>query len=363
MKIKILLFIVINFLVLNGCTGAKGILPKKELVTNIKFGAVDTTYYIFREKQFGGSLMAMSVVCNDELFNLAVGEFVECKPWAPINYIGIDVDEDSERMSAFAMSPGVGLLYSIVTLNSHYGNNFLTKASSRIFSNKLEGNRFVLLEKPSIFNAFSLYSPNDEIPKDQALKLIEAGYKLVEAPEFTSPIFRHSAILNPYSSIYYDFLTANSGELPQMRVEKSGLSSFIRGKQGVLIYSDSDIKYPAGIWFKDKYIGSLTGQSYIFVETAPKKETLYTYIRGTLRKILFTIKEGEITYIKLDADFNSISGTLGARKFSSSTREQFMSHFDNLNRLELNQNSDISPKITEIEIEGINILNELVGSK
>jgi hypothetical protein len=371
---KIILFLLaITLTFLSGCSasgGAKGTIPTKEFVANITSGSVDTAYYVFREKSFGGSLFHVSVVCNDELFNLAVGEFMECQPWAPINYLGIDIDEESGDLSSVAIGDAAGLIsgdvatgliagtaaeVAVIFSRMHkYDSNFLSKDSNLIYRNKLEGNRFV-------FTKNGEYSVKNLISKKQALELIEKGYNLVKAPEATSPIFRYTATLNPYSSVDYGFFTPKAGELPHMLLENADLSSFTKGKQGVVIYTDSDVKYPAGIWFKDKYIGSLIGPSYIFVETVSKDETLYTYIRGTLQNITFAVRENQITYIKLNTKFYSMSGSLGSRSFSPSNEKQFMGHYEYLNRLELNKSADISPSITEIELEGINILNELVG--
>jgi len=353
--------IAIALTILSGCTipgGAKGTIPSKEFVTNITSGSLDTTYYVFREKSFGGSLFQISVVCNDELFNLAVGEFIECQPWAPINYLGIDIDDQSGDTSSLVMPLVTSLVYNGLKNIGKFDNNFLSKDRNLIYRNKLEGNRFVFVS-----NADYEDGVKNLISKNKALELIEKGYKLVKAPEATSPIFRYTATLNPYSAVEFGFLTQKAGELPHMLVENADLSSFAKGKQGVIIYTDRDVKYPAGIWFKDKYIGSLIGQSYIFVETASKEETLYTYLRGTLQNITFDFKENQITYIKLNTKFSSLSGSLGSRSFSSSNKEQFMSHYKYLSRLELDKSADTSPSITEIELEGINILNELVGSR
>jgi hypothetical protein len=363
MDTKLALILISALFALSACTisgGPKGIKPSNELIDKIKNDTPDNAYYIFREKRFGGSLHSLSVVCNDELFELAVGEFIECLPETPINYIGVDIDQESGNLAALSMPLGVNLLHEALANIGKYNDNFVSKFTNAIYTNKLDASRFVLASMPSPFKDGGGYNLQNTINKNQALELIERGYKLVSTPKTTSPIFRYTAVLNPYSSADYKFFILEGGELPHMKKTSANSASFLGSKQGVVIYSDSDVKYPAGIWLKNNFIGSLKGQSYIFVETSSNKETLYTYSRGDLRNINLSIKDGEIKYVKLDSTFRNLSDSVGKRSFSLSTKDEFMRQMKSLNRLEMNVDAAVSPSISQIEIEGIDILNELV---
>lgn len=344
MKIFLTTTILTTLFLLSGCSVNKGTgtLVTQDFIDDIKSNS--STYYIFREDAFGGKLANVNVICNDELFEVASGEFVKCESLEAVNYIGVDVDEGSVKM---------GLAGAI----DSYSNNFLKQESNKLFKNDESGGQFVLVST-SPASDYSGYSLGNVISEKQALDMISDGYKVVENAIETTSIFRYTEILNPFSGVVLkDFWslipTYESAELPQM-TSKNETFSDLNNKKGVVVYADGDLPYAAGIWSKSGYHGSIKGKSFIFIETLNNQDDFYTYSRGKLNKITLDSNDNGISYLKLDFE-----GFLINRLFTKSSYEEFEKKQTELQYMFLNKGIKKEPSLAQIELEGLKILEEL----
>lgn len=340
---KLLILAIVSYLfLLAGCAGT-GIKPSQTFIEKISStnGSGDTTHYFFREKAFGGSRVTVIFTCNDNVYRVQSGEFVECPATKAINF-----------MSA-ARGDGV-------YCTKLFEDNANMPESNKTYLNKFDGNHFIfgttsiLGRKTKTGNRIDV---ENTIERSEAITMISEGYRLVNRPDTVSPILRYSAILNPYNDYKVgDWNGYTRQQPPQMTTSNKVLKPF-GGKQGIVVFSTSNNVFSAGIWTKDKYLGSLDGYSYIFIETSNPEEALFTYFGGKLASIKVPVNSEAVAYVKFDT---SLGWEVHNRKFTLSSEQEFQNEVSNLKSLILNRDIELDPSIDMIEREGLKILDTLV---
>ncbi|WP_417534569.1 hypothetical protein [Marinobacterium stanieri] len=323
-----------------GCAG-KGTIPSQALVKKISSAeeSGNTTHYYFREKAFGGGAATVIFACNDKVYRVQNGEFVECPATETINFMSSDI--------------GNGVFFTKLL-----ETKISMPISNKIYLNHNDGNHYIF-GTTSIFGkdtkTDNSISVDNTIEQTEAMKMISDGYKLVSAPDAISPTLRYTGILNPYSKYQRGAFLLKRFQPPQM-ITQHKIES-LKDKQGIILFSTSNIVFSPGIWTKKEYQGSLDGDSYIFIETKNLEETLTTYFGGKLASLKVRINKGAISYVKFET---TLGWEVHNRKFTLSNEQEFNLASPKLKHLVLNRDVDLEPSIDVIEREGLKILDSLL---
>ncbi|MBR9866125.1 MAG: hypothetical protein GYB18_03310 [Oceanospirillales bacterium] len=328
-----------SLFLLTGCAGT-GTKPNQHTLEKMSsIEAIgDTTHWYFREKAFGGKAATVIFVCNDEVYRVESGEFVECRANETINFMSADI--------------GNGVYFTQLL-----ENKVNMPASNQMHLNKNDGNHYIF-GTTSIFGketkTDNSIGVENTITPPEALQILSAGYKHIIAPDSISPILRYTGILNPYSKFKPGALSYNRIQPPQM-VKHNRIES-LDNKQGIIVFSTSNNLFSPGIWTEKNYQGSLDGSSYIFIETSNHEEILITYYGGKLMSLKVPVEKDEISYVELDTN---LGWEVHNREFKLSNEQQFRRESSKLKHLALNRNADLEPSIPLIESEGLKILSSL----
>jgi len=340
-KILFTLAVISSALGLGGC--ASGV-RNTELAEKFFSPQQDSKHYLFRESAMGGAMASLVVTCNDKIYRLGSGEFIECPADEDVNFISSEI--------------GKGVFFTQLLENKAQ-----MPQSNKLFLNKKDNNQF-LFTTTSLFGkktkTDNTVGVENTITKDEAMQMFTDGYDFIKEPFKISPVLRYTAILNPFSKYKHtgQLFTRFARFLPpQMVVGSEQFTKFIEGKQGVVVYSLSNNVFSPGIWTEDKYHGTLSGLSYVFIETSNSDETLYTYYGGKLASLDVTVKQGGITYVEFDT---SIGWDSHNRSLVLSDNNGFQANSKELEYLVLDKTTELEPSLDLIEKEGIKILGKLV---
>lgn len=353
-KILFTLAVISSALGLGGC--ASGV-KNAELAEKFFSPQQVSKYYLFRESAMGGAMASLVVTCNDKIYRVGSGEFIECPADEYVNFISSEIGDGvffTQLLEDNANLPQSNKLF----LNKKGSNQFLFTTTS-LFGKKTKTDNTVGVE--------------NTITKGEAIQMFTDGYDLIKEPTSISPVLRYTAILNPFSkhnkgyeptlaviskgfhsntsTSYRDFLP------PQMIMGSEKFTDFVEGKRGVVVYSLSNTLHSPGIWTEDKYHGTLNGPSYIFIETSNSNETLYTYYGGKLASLDVAVKQGGVTYVEFDT---STGWDAHNRSLVLSDNNRFQANSKKLEHLVLNKSTELEPSLDLVEKEGIKILGELL---
>lgn len=335
-----LLFIGLKYIAFVGglvlLTACGATLDVKEIAKNIdeiKTEPEESSYFIAHDKKFIlGFYGDFAVYCNDNIYKLRSGEFVECKSEKEVDTIGYDL----------------------------FNDNWLTMAVLDTAKGVPTNIKLIVKPKPAERKFYKLLYNNDvtELKQMSWIDLMKDGYKKVTTPIKSKTHTHKTLILNPYLKPTTKYFLGRDYALPEhMEYVSSNISN---NKQNKIVVFGNSFAGSTGIWTKDKLLGSLKSDgefgSYIEFTTNQNEVELFSYFRGGLGRIKVIPKENETTYVWFNASAGWDEFKL---EFKQVSEEKFTGTKNSLKKLSLKKK--LPGNFYAIETEGLRAIKELVN--